>query len=713
MDNDNIVTEPQYIKRGSQDQVGDIDKHDMFISHAGHVALEFRAVEITPVERSSVERLIDGLSGSVDVSYVPRFKSGIWCPQNERSVPLIMGRKMTVPALQFLVDQARDLRFSLYKVKRERTLLVKAGTLMELLEFCGWQLFAQNQRGLFQMMWERVRGVGTLSFIGSLLSPYVPMTSVPQKMEIKVYFECTGPTVYDVLTYEGTGHGEEITAGADVYVVCKESLMPRQQLHVPSSVKWIWLRHHAIASFSDARLGDAEYYDYALDDYSLWSFPLHQAQIKMILSMLPPDTVVIAPGDGIGVVARSWAGIYTSGDKSVGKLSHSSVVQEDMIETITRGMNLPGKKVIVLSYCSKWLDDAAVTSILRLNVPIFVLEAHNTFTWRCPVKKLGPGLFVAYAEHIHLQVPVLGFSVERAVQRVGVPYSENLLNLESPIFTESSVWLDYYAAMRPLACIQVSKNYSGVRPLMSVEADNPDSVYVVSTIDSLVKQHKLDAGKSYYLAPIGRIAECQRHLSDPVPLRCTLQTRCVYVLNSGGEWHDVLRSKVLMSEPDKAGYVYAVYQWHLNKETSMDVMLQSAASLSHIRIDWTNEPIPVTSEISAFWRSGKSVYVRVRKQVFGPFVVRHPSVDDTKLCPMILAYQMEQRGVEERVFMEFCLDYGLEGEDIRLPGGRFETMIVEQYNACWNNPLMIASTFSRTFTQAEDLDDGEDPGDYC
>jgi hypothetical protein len=178
-----------------------------------------------------------------------------------------------------------------------------------------------------------------------------------------------------------------------------------------------------------------------MTSYTLWSFGLHYRQLEEVLRPLPPSSVLVAPGDGIGLVARLWKGQVISGDFSRNPLTSQIVATESFSVTMDRGMKIEGS-VLVLSYVFSLLSSSEQLRAIHWPGPIIVVD-NRDISPGPQFEHVGPGIFVS------------GFSASITLSTDYVPaskqlFSENLLALESISFIERNPSVHYWNTLRPL-----------------------------------------------------------------------------------------------------------------------------------------------------------------------------------------------------------------------------------------------------------------------
>jgi len=191
----------------------------------------------------------------------------------------------------------------------------------------------------------------------ALVSPlaYSPGVVQPPKSEPmvkkveRVRFRIMGPNVEDIATYIGIGEllGTISTSNVDYEIASQDC---GDRIQVPLEVKAIYQQRYMEKDFTTPDLVKSDYYKRSMASYSSWSLAIHMDQIKDVLKNVPSSWTVIAPADGLGVVARSWTGKVVSGDQVKTELSESCTRQEQIEQTLDRGYSAKGDKVIVFSY---------------------------------------------------------------------------------------------------------------------------------------------------------------------------------------------------------------------------------------------------------------------------------------------------------------------------------------------------------------------------
>jgi len=353
---------------------------------------------------------------------------------------------------------------------------------------------------------------------------YLPPFVLPRRTvhvehseKLFIYADVKGPHASDVVFFEGVP-GSGIMLGE-----INDNGMTRELFLVPSlktpsvvvsgldSFRRSALMHY-VSQLRHKNLADPGFYLTNAVEYSAWSYELHASQMSQVLSFLPSDTTIIAPADGIGLVARLWPGESFCGDLSISQITHKKVVCETMIRTVDRALaTKPKNPVIILSYCQQFLTFDEMNYIrsrfsLKLPlsenssdvkelVPVICIEASDAPLARSIRYRLGPGVY-STVEFSDLHAWVKDFKIKTSLP---VWYSENLLNTDL-IFPYMSDVMMYYSVMRPGGSFGYTSYYQGNKLL---PGDSISSTVFCRTLQDCYKAWK--HGYSAYYYPIGRI----------------------------------------------------------------------------------------------------------------------------------------------------------------------------------------------------------------
>jgi len=254
--------------------------------------------------------------------------------------------------------------------------------------------------------------------------------------------------------------------------------------------------------------------------YAMWSLHNHQSQWKSILEKLPGDAVLVAPGDGVGVISSMWQGKAVCGDAVVLSSTHQRVVKESVSETIMRSRS-EEKRIFILSYIYDFVSEVDWIAIAQAECPVIIMDFRDHVRDDLgAVSVIGKG--------------IVGYRIEGLVSFVResrdyVPkmlYSENLLNLNKVLLMTPSYPADYLLSIAP------NKSYYAMTDAMvdyifqrggNVEKYTGQMVTpLVNSIDELIPILHL----SPYFAPIGKVVTAFVHVD--VSLLTKFKTRTVY-----------------------------------------------------------------------------------------------------------------------------------------------------------------------------------------
>jgi hypothetical protein len=425
------------------------------------------------------------------------------------------------------------------------------GTVLELMLTGGWTWLHPKSQVMFTAAYAEYWGEEAVK--GILPKPTSQFIYQSRRIveDSFIHFRATGPTPEDVITTVGAGaiSGVVMESGGSMYIACQESAgIP---CSVPPFVKWQYLRNEFKAKIP-LTLSKQAVYEKHIDSYSVWSFELHARQIARCLSHLDPKTIVIAPGDGVGLIKRMWPGISISGDAAVGRLSHPDVKQENLLDTIRRGLSLKTEspKVIIMSYCQQFLTEEEIKWVATLKVPIYFVEASDQVTNRVEAETISPGFFGLHVGgKPRPNVPV----IDRYEEPGSIYYTENLLNNEGFVIKSWTRALAYFYAMRPFAPIAFDPDFQGeclLRPR------GQPRVAFASTIAELLHFRRREMPTYFY--PVGQeIEDIGVVTSFMLPI--TLAYRQVYKAHKQQELDQMMVAKGIHVEEDHGfHYFYCV-----------------------------------------------------------------------------------------------------------------------------------------------------------
>jgi len=232
-----------------------------------------------------------------------------------------------------------------------------------------------------------------------------------------------------------------------------------------------------------------EYYDNP--SYGMWTIGPHINQIQRVLRKIPSTMLVVAPGDGIGVISRVRDNVI-AGDMAVTSMTHPKVHKESITSTILRGLEQEREKVFVLSYVSAFMTESDWDSLKDQNV--IVVDSFHVIipTMQSQLRVVGPGV-VSYGVE-----DLLSDTWEFRKKHVNVNYTENLLNARGFDLDTDSPATNYLLTIAPgkgyYPLNDRMKDYlveHGIEP-----AEKSFGVRLVNTLQAL--------GDGGYFSPIGK-----------------------------------------------------------------------------------------------------------------------------------------------------------------------------------------------------------------
>jgi len=365
------------------------------------------------------------------------------------------------------------------------------------------------------------RDLQTVRIFAGLMLEWAPLREVRMKEEKKeeviyVFFVSSGPLSSQVKSFQGDPQSVQYRLMVEerLWAVCSRFLAPAIGIESPISLRVTWLQ----ATYKVAEKIDflsQDYYKVNLNSYSAWSFSIHQKQVAQALSHLPNDSVIVAPGDGIGVCASIWKGrvAVVSGDVAVSQ-DNPLVRVESFLETVQRGQVMGGDRaVLLLSYLYSLLTEEERRSVEQWEGPIIVIDSKD-FPPFPDCEHIGPGVFVKNYYYEKPEITVM----EGMTTLAPMLYSENLLRLEEIFWIEENSAVQYWHVMRPLK----EKNVEGVPVVYSL------SEYF---------RYKEIYHEFPYVAVIGKIVYAE--FPACFHLRTSLSTRMIYYVS---EEHEMVES---------------------------------------------------------------------------------------------------------------------------------------------------------------------------
>jgi hypothetical protein len=267
-----------------------------------------------------------------------------------------------------------------------------------------------------------------------------PKTAEVRKLSYYLHATLSRPLVSSVQITRGTGKEMwryEMTDA--LYIFCEHSL--GSAITVPFEVQLGWYQHLMHPAFNKDYL-EVSYYQSNIATFNSWTYQVHQRQVQDAIGAYNGN-VIVAPGDGGGVVAHSTDRAVISGDLVY---SDTKVVKETFIQTMVRGKRKDPHALLILSY---------VTSLMS---PIELHAANNWSGPVCWIDSVPTPPFAGFVESAR-GVWVRGFAKSVMLKSEGEPvklrppfrYSENLARLPEISYVIENEATQYWSHMRPFS----------------------------------------------------------------------------------------------------------------------------------------------------------------------------------------------------------------------------------------------------------------------
>lgn len=361
----------------------------------------------------------------------------------------------------------------------------------------------------------------------------------------------SGPRETDVVCYEGEEGSLFLNAnGVDYYLAIKKK--NAKVLDVPLPI----IHSYLMSLSKTGPLHNAQFYESDLAGYSTWSFKLHEKTLKKVLGLIPAGSIVTAPGDGVGLVARLWPGKTISGDRVITQMSSLSTHCETIFETLVRG-RAEGSKHVVISYCQQFMTDSEMQLLLESGMEVFFIEANDRILMRADLFVLGPGVYCTKKYKVD---EIFNSDRDRAQS---ILYSENLLQ-EGYVVSHWTPPLYYVYLMSPFLPLK----YAGavVRPFPERNGPKgPPDRYFAYSVREARELHM--QGHRVYFYGLGMIFSGVTFLATPFGVH--LEPRRIYHFDSIVDL--VITKGNVGFEQSRTGF----YVWaHDRKDSTIRVTVQ-------------------------------------------------------------------------------------------------------------------------------------------
>lgn len=264
-------------------------------------------------------------------------------------------------------------------------------------------------------------------------------------------------------------------------------------IDVPSNDAQAILSHFQIPEWTDLRPTELSVYTEGYNDVE----ETHIGYMKVIISLLPKDYHVIAPGDGTGLAMRvclASGRSCTSGDIVRRKKTHSRVLLEDASQTLERGKKESNGRPIccVLSYVSVFLTEAPDVPSIWIDTP----QIMNRFS----VFPISKNVYISGNWPFFPVIPAVKADIfRRAYKYTRPPYYLNLMELSHVSFEKITPTLSFLLKAHS---VKVQSNCELVRQYVLRFGRTVTDVPGLLVVDTL---GDLQRDRPFYFVPIGRV----------------------------------------------------------------------------------------------------------------------------------------------------------------------------------------------------------------
>lgn len=395
-------------------------------------------------------------------------------------------------------------------------------TIQELMEKFR-ELINSRERGFFSMM---------------LSSPIVkpplllPIQDINTSVipAIYIWLVTKSPVLEQVQGFEGDVSSSvlhEFSLSGIRYRLVSKPRREAKQIAVPAGIARFWLRMTFVVDSAQDFLS-SDYYARDMFSYSMWTYEGHKRQVRMVLSMIEPGVCVVAPGDGIGIVASLWRNSVV-GDMYANTCAIPDIPKESFMATMVRGLEQASKSlqsvVLLLSYVYSLFSDEEKEIVRTWPGPVIEIDARSTSSLS-HMATVGPGIFCRGFDKLKM-IPLPEKSLSVSEQQ----FSENLLRLPAISCYKDSPTVQYYRTMRPLAPVE----------------SYPGSVFPVVThsLQDAIEVWKIYGFMSLYLGSTGSFTSGPTYVVRGAVNRCA--ARHVYAISKDDPCVKVLKKSVQWS----------------------------------------------------------------------------------------------------------------------------------------------------------------------
>jgi len=372
-------------------------------------------------------------------------------------------------------------------------------------------LFSDPQMGLFLHYFD--------AQARSIAAPRIRLLEKEVEIHINYYFSVAGPS-FDFVRVQRTD--EKINdfcvvehGGFQKHFSYREGCGEKVDNFLSSQL----FSNFSMAVWKKPLFKDEEYYESA--SYGMWTAENHRNQVERVLRGIPSHVCVIAPGDGLGVVAALRKN-KISGDMAITPMTHCDVKKESITATLLRGLDYTGEKVFVLSYIASFMTDSD-WSIIKEEQVIVVDSNHVVRSVMSGTLHIGGPGVVSYGID-----GILSDVWEFRKKIVAVNYTENLLTASGFDVEDDSPAVSYLLTVAPGKRLFPLNNRMRdyIIQFGCVPAEQPFGLRLVNKLVDLVRNPVA------YFAPIGRQVEKIPLVDLPVVVKLPYRTVLKAVNNS-------------------------------------------------------------------------------------------------------------------------------------------------------------------------------------
>lgn len=464
----------------------------------------------------------------------------------------------------------------------------KVMTVREMVDDFRMDMFSSSKAALFSLHYRK-----------DDMPVMITRTKISEKeplVKVKYYFSFKGPRYTDV---RRLSHNDDCEGFITIVDEGKEEHYSYREgcnEEVSDSTASQLLGMYYSAMWKKPAFKVEEYYD--SPSYGMWTMNAHITQMRVVLKNVPENVLIVAPGDGLGMIARLRSNVI-AGDMAITPMTDMKVVKETITSTILRGLERECRKVFVLSYISEFMKQSDWEMIADQSV--IVIDSYHVVKKEMngELQMVGPGV-ITYG------VPGVVSDVwEFRKKRVEVNYTENLLTSEGFDLSSDSPATNYLLTLAP------GKKYYPMNERMKeylkcygvVPAENPTGTVLVNRLEELVK-----IGKGFF-SPIGRevkeIPVVDVSSQQILPYRTVMRTDIMH--------RNIFNNLPMITSKEIDGFIYFFVPYEGTRSYDYDLVERKTMIKGQVRFGDV-----VLPRMAAFKEGRKiTVYLGAEVHVFG------------------------------------------------------------------------------------------------